>query len=103
MASQNCQVAHKKHPLLKSRVNRQRRNVLEISGGGNINAKRTTTSPEEDTEVFTSVIYANGTIDNHPPPGFSLGRVKTLKAGTRFSNGTVLTADTPNPDYNLIV
>jgi hypothetical protein len=103
MASQNCQVAHKKHPLLKSRVNRQRRNVLEISGGGgNINAKRTTTSPE-DTEVFNSVIYANGTIDNHPPPGFSLGRVKTLKAGTLFSNGTVLTADTPNPDYNLIV
>lgn len=48
-------------------------------------------------ETFLGVIYANGTVDENPRNGFHLRRVKTLKAGTVFDNGTVLAVDIPNP------
>ncbi|TEA10418.1 hypothetical protein C8034_v010015 [Colletotrichum sidae] len=44
--------------------------------------------------------FANGRGIEHPRPGFHTGPVEVLKNGTVVSNGTVLTEDVPNSDFN---
>ncbi|OAA55282.1 Pectin lyase fold/virulence factor [Niveomyces insectorum RCEF 264] len=90
MVSQNCDVSPGKHPLLRKPVSRPAGNTLPaFAGQGAANG-----------HVFQGIIYANGTVDPSPPPGFHLGRAAVLKAGTVFDNGTVLTVDMPNPDLH---
>ncbi|KAK3899833.1 PLC-like phosphodiesterase, partial [Staphylotrichum tortipilum] len=70
MVSQNCKVSTGPNPIDQAPVRK-----LARRGG---------------TGRFAGIVYANGTVDNHPPANFHIGRVKTLKAGTVFGNGTVL-------------
>ncbi|KAK4224388.1 hypothetical protein QBC38DRAFT_458350 [Podospora fimiseda] len=49
----------------------------------------------------TVIIFANDTRISNSPPGFHLGRVGVLKAGTVFHNGTILTEDLMNPCLNF--
>jgi hypothetical protein len=67
LASQNCDVATGRHPLLRPKVERR-----SIEG-------RSTYSTQ-DLGRFTGVRYANGTFDRAPPVGFHLGRARLLKA-----------------------
>ena len=88
MVSQNCLAAPARNPLTLPKPPARFKSLFAGSGGASTDTR------------FTGIIYANGTIDNNPPPNFHLGRVKILKAGTVFANGTVLQVDTPNPDYD---
>ena len=74
MASENCGVKKRKSPLLTRRLEQKK-------WAGNWNG----------------IIFANGTVMDHPPPGLHLGRVEVLKNGTVFGNGTVLERTIPNP------
>jgi hypothetical protein len=58
MVSQNCDVSFRKHPLLQ---------------------KPSGASTNSAAPKFTGIIYANGTVDPSPPPGFHLGRPGVLK------------------------
>lgn len=82
MVSQNCKASPRRNPLALPR-----------------GASHASLFAASSTS-FNGIIYANGTVDNNPPPNFHLGRPKILKAGTVFGNGTVLTVDTPNPNYD---
>ncbi|KAK0654822.1 PLC-like phosphodiesterase [Cercophora newfieldiana] len=88
LASQNCNVATSRHPLLRPKVERR-----------SIEGRSTNSTSTQDPGRFTGIRYANGTFDRAPPSGFHLARVPILKTGTRFGNGTVLAEDLPNPDY----
>ncbi|KAL2128648.1 hypothetical protein VTI74DRAFT_8894 [Chaetomium olivicolor] len=77
MASENCEVNRRRAPLLG------RRRLMEAGTG------------EEGR--WNGVIYANGTVVDHPPRGFRLGRMEVLRNGTVLGNGTVLKESIPNP------
>ncbi|KAK5653252.1 hypothetical protein OQA88_9151 [Cercophora sp. LCS_1] len=96
MVSLNCQLVQGRHPY-----NRPRR--LKV-----VDANATEWDKDEDEDYvypvkpFQGIIYANGSVDDNPPPGFHLDRVAVFEDGTVFSNGTVLTEDRPNPEYNVL-
>ncbi|KAL8365461.1 hypothetical protein RB595_004326 [Gaeumannomyces hyphopodioides] len=78
MVSLNCEASKTKHPLLQ---------------------KRPSAFALGDDDASGKVIFANGTVVENAPNGFHLGRVRVLKAGTDFGNGTVLAVDIVNPDF----
>ncbi|KAM7184344.1 PLC-like phosphodiesterase, TIM beta/alpha-barrel-containing domain containing protein [Rhypophila sp. PSN 637] len=81
MVSQNCQASTRKNPLLAGRM-------------------RMLSSGDASGGHFNGIIYANGTVDSAPSPGFHLGRVEILRNGTVFGNGTRLVADKSNPSFS---
>ncbi|KAL3477483.1 PLC-like phosphodiesterase [Aspergillus californicus] len=81
MASENCDVSSQRSPLLPA-VASEKRSVLQRL------------SPE-----WNGIIFANGTVVDSPPPDLHLGRAEVLRRGTVFNDGTVLTEDTPNPNF----
>ncbi|KAM0247239.1 hypothetical protein ACHAQJ_009924 [Trichoderma viride] len=80
MVSENCDVSTTISPLLSD-----------------VSSKLKITSLSKS---WKSIIYANGTVVNEPPPRLHFGRVKILKKGTKFLNGTVLEEDVINPDFD---
>ncbi|KAH0420927.1 hypothetical protein CcaCcLH18_13725 [Colletotrichum camelliae] len=73
MASENCYVSGRKHPLWKK-------------------TSRRLPSP------WNGIIFANGTVmDERPEPAYDPYRNPVLRAGTVFGNGTVLTKNITNP------
>ncbi|KAK3376336.1 PLC-like phosphodiesterase [Lasiosphaeria ovina] len=92
MVSQNCAVSSRRSPLLKSRV------AAASVVASDTSAAKAVAAPAADAP-FAGVIYANGTVDRAPAPGFHLGRPAVLKNGTVLGNGTVLSGDRPNPHF----
>lgn len=80
MVSENCDVSPSAPPLLANM---------------NTNLRMASLS-----KPWNGIVYANGTVDTEPPRHLHLGRVKILKKGTKFLNGTVLGEDIVNPDFN---
>lgn len=77
MVSENCDVSARRSPLL--------------GGGGKGGAL---------AGRWNGVAYANGTVrDAAPAPALHPGRVRVLRRGTVFRDGTVLAEDTVNPRY----
>ncbi|KAF4875177.1 Mutanase [Colletotrichum siamense] len=72
MASENCWVSKRKHPLWKKNSRRQ-------------------PSP------WNGIIFANGTVMDKRPEIYDPYREPVLRAGTVFGNGTVLTTNITNP------
>ncbi|CAK7207877.1 hypothetical protein SEUCBS139899_010692 [Sporothrix eucalyptigena] len=99
LVSQNYDVSTHRNPLRKGNA---KRSINGINGTHGIEERdvQGATATADHTYSFHGVAYANGTVDGRPSPGFHLGRVAVFKAGTRFDNGTVLTVDTPNPEYD---
>ncbi|KAK4097470.1 PLC-like phosphodiesterase [Parathielavia hyrcaniae] len=78
MASENCDVAKRRSPLLRR--------------DGTVGVE------SRDSEVpWNGIIFANGTTVDDPPPTLHIGRVEVLRNGTVFGNGTVLEQNMPNP------
>ena len=85
MVSQNCKVSPNKNPLLKvphpsadAAIQSRADGTLNSSSSTNITADTTVPDSADQTgaapaAVFTGVIFANGTVDQHPPKGFHLG------------------------------
>jgi hypothetical protein len=89
MVSQNCRASKRKNPLLEKESSLKTGNASTAFGA------------DIAMSTFNGIIYLNGTVDSDPPPPrFHLGRVEVFKAGTVFSNGTVLAVDTPNPNFD---
>ncbi|KAK5991566.1 hypothetical protein PT974_09851 [Cladobotryum mycophilum] len=78
MISENCNVSNQRSPVLP----------------GSQSALKALDAP------WNGIIFANGTVLNDPPKHLHPGRVEVLKSGTMFLNGTVLTNDLMNPDFN---
>ncbi|KOS20544.1 hypothetical protein ESCO_005293 [Escovopsis weberi] len=88
-------------------------NLYMISENCALSPGRSTLLPVAEGAVRTSsvslsrpwngIIYANGTVDDHPPAHLHPGRVSVLKSGTVFMNGTVLTRDTPNSAFSIAI
>ncbi|KAI8198155.1 Mutanase [Colletotrichum sp. SAR 10_76] len=74
MASENCFVSGRRHPLWKKNSRRQ-------------------PSP------WNGIIFANGTVMDERPETYNPYRNPVLRAGTVFGNGTVLTKNITNPFY----
>ncbi|KAK4178032.1 PLC-like phosphodiesterase [Triangularia setosa] len=72
--SENCDVNKWKSPLIKARE-------LELAGG----------------EEWNGIIYANGTVLDHPSPELHPGHSSVLRNGTIFANGSVLETTILNP------
>ncbi|KAF9872878.1 hypothetical protein CkaCkLH20_09741 [Colletotrichum karsti] len=72
MASENCYVNKRRHPLFKK-------------------SNKRLPSP------WNGIIYANGTKIDNPPAHFDPWRVDVLRNGTVFGNGTVLMRNITNP------
>ncbi|KND91669.1 PI-PLC X-box domain-containing protein [Tolypocladium ophioglossoides CBS 100239] len=81
MVSENCDISTQRSPLLPKPKALQNVKVNMLS------------------EPWNGIIYANGTVQDTPPLTLHPGRVRLLKSGTRFLNGTVLAKDMENPDY----
>ncbi|KAK3299621.1 PLC-like phosphodiesterase [Chaetomium fimeti] len=61
-----------------------------------------TAAPQPNNPLVSSwngIIFANGTTIDNPPPTLHVGKPEILRNGTVFSNGTVLTEDIRNPEY----
>lgn len=98
MVSQNCDVSPRENPLLAPPASdKLARGLVERALS---NSTTVVANSSDPIDHFKGIIYANGTVDKHPPAGLHHGRARILKAGTVFGNGTVLLADVPNPDYN---
>jgi hypothetical protein len=111
MVSQNCEAGQGANPLYKIQGSGSTRMLLREAGSGQYpshghNATLTTSETSgapvnfASRPAFHGIIYFDGTVDTNPPPGLHLGRLKILKAGTKFDNDTRLEADIPNPDYD---
>ncbi|KAM0492096.1 hypothetical protein ACHAQF_007107 [Verticillium nonalfalfae] len=77
----------------------KRRSVLLPTKSSN---GRFAAAPAQDNPLVSSwngIIFANGTVINNPPPTLHVGQPEILRNGTRFSNGTVLTKDIRNPEF----
>ncbi|PNY23807.1 PI-PLC X-box domain-containing protein [Tolypocladium capitatum] len=81
MVSENCDISTQRSPLLPKpgALEDRKANIL--------------------SERWNGIIYANGTVHNAPPSTLHPGRVKLLKRGTKFLNGTVLANDMVHPEY----
>ncbi|OAQ70980.1 phospholipase C-like protein [Pochonia chlamydosporia 170] len=86
MISENCDINRRRSPLLP---------------GANINLKEVTAQAMAST--WNGIIYANGTVDDNPPPTLHPGRVDVLRKGTTFLNGTVVQKDVKNPGFGIEV
>ncbi|KKK12535.1 hypothetical protein AOCH_000070 [Aspergillus ochraceoroseus] len=82
MISENCDVSDERSPVLPSLTSSTSSQTKRAASGWN------------------GIIYANGTVVDHPPRNLHPGRVEVLKAGTVFNNGTVLEQDIRNPNFN---
>ena len=82
MISENCDISRRQSPLLP-------RPKAKLDVKTNMLTQ----------EAWNGIVYANGTVENTPPTSLHHGRVRMLKKGTRFLNGTVLEKDVVNPDY----
>jgi hypothetical protein len=80
MVSENCDFSKGRSPLLPSASSRM--------------------APLSVSVPWNGIIFANGTKIDYPPADLHVGRVEVLKNGTVYGNGTVLTSDVPNPDFN---
>ncbi|KAM0326924.1 hypothetical protein ACHAQA_006044, partial [Verticillium albo-atrum] len=58
-------------------------------------------APQDNPLVssWNGIIFANGTVIDNPPPTLLVGQPEIFRNGTRFSNGTILTKDIRNPEY----
>jgi hypothetical protein len=83
MISENCNINQRRSPLLPQ-----------------LTAAFKTLEAGELASTWNGIIYANGTIDDHPPATLHPGQVNVLKKGTKFLNGTVIQHDTANPAFN---
>ena len=81
--SENCGISEKRSPLLPPSNNNLR------------------VAPIDNPAVteWNGVIFANGTTLDVAPEWLHLGRPEILRKGTVFSNGTVITEDIPNPEF----
>jgi hypothetical protein len=102
LASENCYVSHRKHPFFKSnaKVAAAQVKIASLSNG--------TSSAAEDHDVtpngfpqWNGIIFANGTVIDHPKPDLHPWRLDTLRPGTRFANGTMVTKAVRNPGLAL--
>ena len=85
MLSENCGISPRRSPLLPKR-----------------SASAFKAAPQPNSPLLSSwngIIFANGTTIDNPPPILHVGRPEILRNGTVFSNGTVLTEDIRNPEY----
>ena len=85
MLSENCDISPRRSPLLPKR-----------------SASAFTAAPQPNNPLVSSwngIIFANGTTIDNPPPTLHVGKLEILRNGTIFSNGTVLTEDIRNPEY----
>ncbi|GFF37400.1 LOW QUALITY PROTEIN: homeobox protein HOY1 [Aspergillus udagawae] len=55
---------------------------------------------EGHDKVLDDVVFAIGTVPEHPSPSSRAERVEILKNRTVFNNGTVLEKNIPDPDFN---
>ncbi|KAL4933277.1 phosphatidylinositol-specific phospholipase C domain-containing protein [Aspergillus undulatus] len=78
MLSENCDVSSNRSPLLPS-------------------VSTAKIALERVAPAWNGIIFANGTVVDHPPRNLHLGRAEVLKNGTLFNNGTVLEQDISNP------
>ncbi|KAL4935062.1 hypothetical protein BDV06DRAFT_139020 [Aspergillus oleicola] len=77
MLSENCDVSSDRSPLLPAAAQK--------------------VALQRVAPAWNGIIFANGTVVDHPPRNLHLGRADVLKNGTVFSNGTVLERDISNP------
>lgn len=77
MASNNCNVNKRKHPLFKVKA-----------------------SSSRIAAPWNGIVYANGTVVDNPPRDFDPWRQTVLRNGTVFANGTVVKHDIKAPDWS---
>lgn len=75
MISENCDISKRRSPLLPQ-----------------AKLAKKDVAPE-----WNGIIYADGTVDDNPPPTLHPGGMEVLRNGTVFSNGTVVEMDIANP------
>ena len=91
MLSENYDISPRRSPLLPPRQSANAR-ITSFAAP----------KPKANNPLVSSwngIIFANGTIIDNPPPTLHLGQPEILRKGTVFSNGTVLTEDIRNPEY----
>ncbi|KAG6015816.1 hypothetical protein E4U54_002897 [Claviceps lovelessii] len=96
MISENCDVNTRRSPLLagaEAGAEPGSGEYFKIMGSTSAGAGNPLVS------TWNGVIYANGTVDDNPAAGVHPGRVRVLKQGTRFLNGTVVQGNIPNPVF----
>lgn len=86
MISENCDINQRRSPLLP-KTNSVANAVVETLATGPL------------ASTWNGIIYANGTVVDHPAASLHPGRVDVLKKGTKFLNGTVIRKDMPNPKF----
>ncbi|KAH6612321.1 PLC-like phosphodiesterase [Chaetomium sp. MPI-SDFR-AT-0129] len=90
MASENCGVATHRSPLLRTAS-------LLTAESRRINGTGVYGGQARKKKQWNGIIFANGTVLDHPPAALHPGKVDMLRAGTVLGNGTVLTESVPNP------